>query len=48
VLGELCDRVGYDPDAAKDLHRSLYKQKLSSLLEKSMLTGGWDACLGWK
>lgn len=40
VLGELVDRVQWDSEAALELHKSLYRQKLSSLLEKKTLTDG--------
>jgi len=38
VLGELCDSLRFEPEAAGQLHMSLYRQKLSSLLEKRHLT----------
>jgi hypothetical protein len=38
VLGDLLERVRFDPDEARNLHRSLYRQKLSSLLEKKALS----------
>ncbi len=40
VLAGLTEKVRFDEEAAKELHRSLYRQKLSSLLEKKALTGG--------
>ena len=43
VLGELVDKVRWDGDAAMELHRNLYRQKLSSLLEKKTLTEEDDA-----
>lgn len=39
VLGDLCNRLQFDPDAAAALHKQLYRQKLDSLLEKKHLTG---------
>jgi hypothetical protein len=39
LLGELCDQVGFDADAAAALHSSLFRQKLATLLEKKKLTG---------
>lgn len=39
VLAGLCDKLGFDPDAASALHKQLYKQKLDSLLSKKHLTG---------
>ncbi len=38
VLGDLVDKVRWDGDAAMELHRTLYRQKLSTLLEKKTLT----------
>lgn len=38
VLGDLVDRVRWDSDAALELHKLLYRQKLSSVLEKKSLT----------
>jgi len=32
VLGSLCERLRFSPEAALELHRSLYKAKLASLL----------------
>lgn len=43
VLGELVDKVRWDSDAAMELHKSLYRQKLSSLLEKKALSQEDDA-----
>lgn len=38
ILGELVDKIRWDADAAMELNHSLYRQKLSSLLEKKHLT----------
>ena len=38
VLGDLVDKVRWDGDAAMELHCTLYRQKLSTLLEKKSLT----------
>ncbi|KAL4522238.1 hypothetical protein Ndes2437B_g07974 [Nannochloris sp. 'desiccata'] len=43
VLGDLVDKVRWDGDAAMELHRTLYRQKLSTLLEKKTLTEEDDA-----
>lgn len=43
LLGELCDQVGFDADAAAALHSSLFRQKLATLLEKKKLTDEDDA-----
>jgi hypothetical protein len=43
VLGDLVDKVRWDGDAAMELHRTLYRQKLSTLLEKKTLTEDDDA-----
>lgn len=45
VLAELCERVRFDDEAAKALHASIYRQKLTNLLEKKKLTGGGRTCL---
>lgn len=42
VLGDLVDKVRWDGDAAMELHKSLYRQKLSSFLEKKSLTESDD------
>jgi hypothetical protein len=34
VLGELLEKVSWDADAAMELHQTLYKQKLTSLLDE--------------
>ena len=39
VLGELCEQLAFDPDAAAQLHRQLYREKLTALAEKKQLTG---------
>ncbi|KAL6774241.1 hypothetical protein ACKKBG_A24285 [Auxenochlorella protothecoides x Auxenochlorella symbiontica] len=38
VLGDLVERVGFDPSAAAALHAGLYRQKLAALLEKRALS----------
>mmetsp|Transcript_30974 Transcript_30974/g.68639 ORF Transcript_30974/g.68639 Transcript_30974/m.68639 type:complete len:1037 (+) Transcript_30974:146-3256(+) len=38
VLQQLCDRVKFSPEAALDLHRQLYKQKLAQLIDKGRLS----------
>jgi len=38
VLGDMCDRVGFSPEAALDLHKGLYKAKLVTLTEGRTLT----------
>jgi Chloroplast envelope transporter len=38
VLGELVQRAGYSPQAAAELHRSLYRTKLASLVAKQRIT----------
>jgi len=43
VLGDLVDKVRWEGDAAMELHRTLYRQKLSTLLEKKTLTEEDDA-----
>ncbi|GLC39997.1 hypothetical protein PLESTB_000120100 [Pleodorina starrii] len=40
VLQTLCDRVRFRPEAALELHRQLYKAKMSSLLEARRGHGG--------
>lgn len=39
VLGQLCDRLNFDDEAAAQLHKQLYREKLSSLVEKKKITG---------
>ena len=41
VLQGLCDTVKLQPEVAQALHKSLYKQKLDTLLEDKKLTGEW-------
>lgn len=43
LLGELVEKVQWDSEAALALHESLYRQKLSSFLEKSSITETEDA-----
>jgi len=43
MLGELVEKVQWDGEAALALHESLYRQKLSSFLEKSHITNEEDA-----
>ena len=43
LLGELVEKVQWDGEAALALHESLYRQKLSSFLEKSHITDEDDA-----
>ena len=43
LLGELVEKVQWDSEAALALHESLYRQKLSSFLEKSSITDAEDA-----
>ncbi|KAF8060559.1 SULTR2 [Scenedesmus sp. PABB004] len=38
VLGELVERSGYSPQAAAELHKSLYRTKLGQLVAKKKLT----------
>ena len=42
VLGELCDSLKFDPASASSLHSSLYRQKLSTVLEKMSITDADD------
>jgi hypothetical protein len=39
LLEGLCDRLNFDAEAAAALHKSLYRQKLETLLEKKQLSG---------
>ena len=43
MLGELVDKVQWDSEAALALHESLYRQKLSSFLDKKSITDAEDA-----
>lgn len=38
VLGELVEKSGYSPQAAAELHKQLYRQKLTGLVAKKKLT----------
>jgi hypothetical protein len=38
VLGELVDKSGYSPQAAAELHKQLYRQKVQQLVAKKKLT----------
>ena len=33
VLGALCERLGFDPAAAADMHKAIYRQKVEALLK---------------
>ncbi len=46
VLGELCERLGFDSEAAAALHRQLYRERLEALLaaDKNRITGAPPAC----
>jgi hypothetical protein len=39
VLGELCERLNFDPDAAAQLHKQLYSEKLSDVAKDKKITG---------
>lgn len=43
MLGELVDKVQWDSEAALALHEALYRQKLSSFLDKKSITDAEDA-----
>ena len=32
MLGELCERLGYDAEAAAALHRQLYRERLEGMV----------------
>jgi hypothetical protein len=38
VLGELVEASGFSPEAAAELHKQLYRQKLQQLVAKRKLT----------
>jgi hypothetical protein len=40
VLGELCERLGFDAAAAAALHRQLYRERLEALLAEDKRIGG--------
>lgn len=45
VLGQLCDRLNFDDEAAAQLHKQLYREKLTSIVEKKNITGDFlHAC----
>ncbi len=43
LLGSLCDRVRFSPEAALELHKSLYKTKLMTLV-RACVRGCSDRC----
>ena len=45
VLGQLCDRLNFDDEAASQLHKQLYREKLTSVAEKKKISGGLSACM---
>jgi hypothetical protein len=51
VLGSLCDKLRFSPEAALELHKSLYKTKMSQLVgdqgeeTKGGVVGAWAALL---
>ncbi len=46
VLGELCERLGFDAEAAAGLHRQLYRERLEALLAEDKRIGGTRPGLG--
>jgi hypothetical protein len=46
VLGELCERLGFDAEAAAGLHRQLYRERLEALLAEDKRIGGAHLGLG--
>ncbi|GFH05898.1 uncharacterized protein HaLaN_00440, partial [Haematococcus lacustris] len=42
LLGGLCDRLHFSPEAAMELHKSLYRTKLEALLESKPRLSGAD------
>lgn len=39
VLQNLCDRLGYDSEAALDVHKSIFTERIETFLVKQHLTG---------
>jgi hypothetical protein len=38
VLGQLCEKARFAPEAAFEMHKQLYKSKVNSLLGKKKIT----------
>jgi len=39
VLSDLCDRLKYDSDAATEVHKGIYTERIESFLEKKTISG---------
>ena len=44
VLGELCERLGYDAEAAAALHRQLYRERLEGMVAAAKRIDGARLC----
>lgn len=45
VLQGLCEQLKFSPEAAGALHKSLYRQKIDSVLEEKKKIGGQHLCI---
>lgn len=39
VLSDLCDRLKYDSDAAMEVHKGIYTERIETFLEDSKISG---------
>ena len=39
LLEDLCERLKYDPDAATEVHKGIYTERIEKFLEDEKLTG---------
>jgi methionyl-tRNA synthetase len=39
VLSDLCDRLQYDPDAATEVHKGIYTERIETFLEDKTISG---------
>jgi Chloroplast envelope transporter len=39
VLSDLCDRLGYDQDAATEVHKGIYTERIETFLKDSKISG---------
>lgn len=39
MLSDLCDRLGYDQDAATEVHKGIYTERIETFLEDSKISG---------
>ena len=39
VLSDLCDRLGYDQDAATEVHKGIYTERIETFLKDNKISG---------